>query len=144
MRRNSFFYLVAAVLICSSCHKNAPDSVLEDFFEENILDKTFIITFANSDGNDITAQYADYNFVLKKGSDYYHGPLQVTRGISKYTGTWSSNSDYSQLVIDLPHPPEEFIFLSNKWKFTSKALPVLKFALWVSTGNPVELYMKRL
>lgn len=126
-----------------SCHKNAPDSILEEFFEENILDQTFVISFANNDGNDITTDYMGYQFVLKKG-DYYQGPLLVTKGSEQYSGTWSSNSDYSQLIIVLPNPPDKFVFLSRKWRFTSKNLPVLKFAPWITDGTTVELFMKRL
>lgn len=140
--KNKLLVILFAATVNFSCHKNAPDSVLQDFFEENVLNQTFVVSYANNAGEDITTAYQGYKFVLKKG-DYYKGPLIATNGATQYTGTWSSNSDYSQLIISLPQPPNEFKFLSNKWRFTSKALPVLKLALWVDTGFKVELNMTR-
>ncbi len=135
-------FLPVLLLLLISCHKKKDNTILEQFFEDNILDQSFVITQANDESTDLTANYAGYNFVLKKGSDYYHGPLKVTYNSSSYNGTWSSNDDYSKLKIQLPSNPSAFIFLNRDWRFTSKNLPELKFAPWGSTSN-IQLTMKR-
>jgi len=68
--------------------------------------------------------------------------LQAIKNGVTYTGTWSSNDDYSKLVITLPNPPSEFSFLSREWRFTSKNLPTLELAPWGST-DPIVLHMRR-
>ncbi len=135
-------FLPALLLLLISCHKKKDNTILEQFFEDNILDQSFVITHANDESADLTANYTGYKFVLKKGNDYYHGPLKVTFNSSNYNGTWSSNEDYSKLNIQLPSVPSDFIFLNRDWRFTSKALPELKFAPWGSTAN-IQLTMKR-
>lgn len=125
-----------------SCGKKATHSQLEKYFEQNILNNNFIITYANDDGDLITGNYNGYNFILKKGSDYYNGPMAVSKGSNNYSGTWSSNDDYSKLKIVLPNTPAEFVFLTREWRFTSKNIPVLKFAPWGSSAN-IALTMER-
>lgn len=142
MKMNKMILYSTVLLLLLSCHKKEENTILEQFFEDNILDKTFVITQANDESNDLTTNYSGYNFLLKKGSDYYHGPLKVTYNTTSYTGTWSSNSDYSKLNIQLPSNPSAFIFLNRDWRFTSKNLPELKFAPWGSTAN-IQLTMKR-
>jgi hypothetical protein len=62
-----------------------------------------------------------------------------------YSGTWTSNDDYSKLIISLttPTPPAEFSFINRSWKFTKKAVPVLELAPWGTTEAKV-LHMERL
>ncbi len=141
------FFIVLAIallLLLSSCKKNSviAQSLAEQYFEQNILTKTFIVQLATDSSKDITAQFSDYNFVLTK-TTALNGPLSASNGTVTVTGTWSSNSDYSQLVISLPNTPTDFTFLSRAWKFTSKALPVLQLAPW-GTTDPKVLYMQRL
>lgn len=114
-------------------------SILEQFFEANVLNKNFVISLATNNGVDISANYNGYVFKMLK-TDYYHGPAQVTKGSNTYTGTWSSNSDYSKLVITLPSTPSEFIFLNREWKFTKKNPPQLELAPW-GTTEPLVLHM---
>lgn len=117
-------------------------SMLEQYFEENILNKDFEITYADDEGAIRTADYAGYVFLLRKGADYYHGPLIVSKGNEKYTGEWSCNDDYGKLTIALPASPEAFKFLNREWRFTSKNIPVLKFAPWGSDAK-IALTMER-
>jgi len=106
-----------------------------------VLNKNFIVVYATDTSVDITSRYNGYTFVLLK-TDYYHGPLEVTKNSVLLTGSWSSNDDYSKLVITLPGIPPEFIFLNRQWRFTSKSIPVLKLAPWGSSA-PVVLHMLR-
>ncbi|MDQ6755839.1 MAG: hypothetical protein M3004_02795 [Bacteroidota bacterium] len=129
-----------------SCLKKdalAPNTgnLLEQYFETNVLNQNFIINFATNNGVDLTSNYNGYIFKLLK-TDYYHGPLQVTKGSTVYTGTWSSNDDYSKLVIGLPSTPQEFIFITREWRFTKKQLPQLELAPW-GNNDPVVLHMLR-
>lgn len=142
--------LVGILLIAGSCKKSRPPdyiaNVYEQYFETNILNTDFKVKLAVDTGRDITAQYTDYKFRLLKNT-FYDGPLKVTR-ISDpavvYSGTWSSNEDFSKLVISITSAsPPEFIFLNREWKFTKKALPVMELAPWGTTEAKV-LHMERL
>lgn len=136
----------AIILLCSSCKKTiAADeqrSILELYFEQNILNRDFKVSYAVDNGSNITAQYDGYLFRLLK-STLLNGPLTATKAGVTYTGTWSSNDDYSKLVITLPISPSEFGFLIREWKFTKKAVPTMELAPWGSL-EPKVLHMERL
>jgi len=147
--RNFLLVFIIPVLLLSSCSKELQDavngtgtsSVLEQYFETNVLNQNFTISLATNNGVDLTSNYAGYLFKMMK-TDYYHGPATATKGSTVYTGTWSSNSDYSKLVITLPSTPSEFVFLNREWKFTKKALPQMELAPW-GTLDPLVLHMLR-
>jgi hypothetical protein len=144
MRKNFPLILYMLLIMSTSCKKNGDsgtNALLEQYFETNVLNRNFIVSLAQDNGTDLTANYNGYVFVLLK-TDFYHGPLQATKSGIIYTGTWSSNNDYSKLVISLPSPPTEFGFLSRQWRFTSKNFPTLKLAPWGSS-EAVVLYMYR-
>ncbi len=135
----SFF----TVSFFGSCKKNSssPDgTVLEKYFESSVLNKNIIVNYASNNGTDITANYNGYTFVLLK-TDYYHGPLQAKKDATVITGSWSTNDDYSKLTITLPALPQEFVFLSRSWRFTSKTTTLMKLAPWGSS-EPLVLYMQ--
>ncbi len=144
-----------AVIVCSilfsinSCKKLAlavaSQSTLEKYFADNVLNRTFVVDFASDNSTDITNQYTGYDFILTNTTSYYNGNMTGTKNGVTYSGTWSSNSDYSILIVNLTSPtiPTEFIFLNREWKFTKKDPPVLKLTPIVST-DPKVLYMRRL
>ncbi len=139
----------ASLLLLSSCKKlkaAAGDrAALEQLFEENILNKNFVVHLATDSGVNITSKYTGYTFILTKTTSYYDGPMTGTRAGVTYTGTWTSNDDYSKLVISLTSPniPAEFKFINRQWKFTKKAVPIMELAPWGST-DPKVLQMERL
>ncbi len=143
MIKSISFFLVSCLLLFASCKKgiSGNNPLLEKYFETNILTKNFIVSLAKDNTTDLTANYNGYVFVLLK-TDLYHGPMTATKNGTVYNGTWSSNSDYSKLIITLPNSPMEFNFLSRSWRFTSKNLPTLKLAPWGS-NDPIELNMLR-
>jgi hypothetical protein len=137
-------FVFSALLFGSACKKSVDASnnaLLEQYFETNILNRNFTVSLATDNGADITSDYSGEVFVLLK-TDFYHGPLQATKGGMVYTGSWSCNSDYGQLTIMLPNPPPEFAFLSRAWRFTSKGLPTMELAPWGSSA-PIVLHMYR-
>lgn len=139
-----FYFLALSFLLFSTSCKKSGDTnnpVLEQLFESNVLNRDFTVSLATDNGTDLTANYNGYTFVLLK-TDFYHGPLQAKKSSTTFMGTWSSNSDYSQLIITLPNPPAEFSFLSRSWRFTSKSFPTLELAPWGS-GAPIVLHMYR-
>jgi hypothetical protein len=136
---SSLFFISCAKDLQNAVNGTGTSSILEQYFEDNVLNQPFIINLATNNGVDITANYNGYVFKMLK-TDYYHGPAQVTKGTSTYTGTWSSNSDYSKLVITLPTTPSEFVFLNREWKFTKKNPPQLELAPW-GTTEPLVLHM---
>jgi hypothetical protein len=138
-----YFLMLSFLLLGISCKKSgdANNPVLEQLFESNILNRDFTVSLATDNGTDLTANYVGYTFQLSK-TDFYHGPLQAKKNGTTFTGTWSSNSDYSQLIITLPNPPSEFSFLSRSWRFTSKNFPTLALAPWGS-NDPIVLHMYR-
>jgi hypothetical protein len=126
---------------CKKSSDSTNNALLEQYFETNILNSNFTVSLAEDSSIDITSDYTGEVFVLLK-TDFYHGPLQATKGGIIYTGSWSSNSDYSQLIITLPDPPAEFAFLTRSWRFTSKNIPTMELAPWGSTA-PIVLHMTR-
>lgn len=136
---------LALVLAFCSCSKSAVEAVqasyLQQQFEDNILNKNFRVYLATDNGADLTAQYNGYTYVLLK-STYYNGPMTAVKNGVTYNGTWSSNEDYSKLVISFPNTPPEFVFLNREWRFTKKALPIMELAPW-GTTEPKVLHMER-
>ena len=149
--KSGFVITLACCLLVvpGGCKKLAlltPDqNTLEQYFADNVLNKDFVVDFASDSSVDITSVYSGYDFVLTKDTSFYSGNMTGTKNGVTYSGTWSSNSDYSKLVINLtmPSTPPEFIFLNREWRFTKKDVPVLKLAPWGSTA-PKILYMRRL
>ncbi len=142
MKKYVPFLLIASLIFCFSCKKtihNLEQSALQKYFDKNVIGTTFKVTLAKDSTSDLTSIYSDYNFVLLK-TDYSHGPLKATKGANEYMGTWSSNEDYSILVIILPDSIPEFRFLTRSWRFTKKTVPTLQLAPWGS-NDPIVLYM---
>jgi len=144
-------YIIAIILsiflLTTGCKKTKEVQVVtvfEQYFEQNILNRDFIVSYAKDQGTEITTQFDGYIFKLFKNT-YYDGPMTAIKSGVTYSGTWSSNSDYGNLIINLNQPsiPNDFIFINRQWRFTSKALPVMKLAPWGSTDS-TELYMQRL
>jgi hypothetical protein len=143
MMKNFPLILFLLLLMTSSCKSNGdgPNALLEQYFASNVLNRNFTVSLAKDNGNDLTAVYNGYVFVLLK-TDFYHGPLQATKSGTLYTGDWSSNNDYSKLVITLASPPSEFDFLRRQWRFTRKNFPTLELAPWGSS-EALVLHMYR-
>jgi hypothetical protein len=142
MKRLIALLVLVSVFFSFSCKKaiqNAEQSLLEKYFEKYVIGNNFVVTLAKDSSNDITSEYAGYTFVLLK-TDLYHGPLQAKNGSNQYMGTWSSNDDYSKLIIVLPDSVPVFHFLARSWRFTKKANPTLQLAPWGSNA-PIVLYM---
>lgn len=116
-------------------------SLLEKYFESNLINRNFTVTLAKDSTADFTSDYAGYKFVLLK-TDLYHGPLKAIKGSNVYEGTWASNDDYSKLTIALPSSPPEFKFLTRDWRFIKKDVPTLKLSPWYNR-DPILLYMTR-
>jgi hypothetical protein len=135
----------AVLLLFASCKKSIPaeaqQTVLEQYFEQNILNRDFTVHYAVDNSSDLTAQYNGYLFKLLK-STLLNGPMTATKGAVTYNGSWSCNDDYSKLVITLPIAPSEFNFLTREWKFTKKAVPIMELAPWGSL-EPKVLHMER-
>ncbi|MDB5277760.1 MAG: hypothetical protein JWR61_2715 [Ferruginibacter sp.] len=155
-KRCGHFYLAVLIALCcsltllgSGCKKlkllSGDQSTLEQYFADNVLGRTFVVDFASDSSADITSQYAGYDFILTKTTSFYEGDMTGTKDGITCTGTWSSNSDYSKLVINLnsSNIPASFAFLNRSWKFTKKGVPVLELAPWGST-DPKVLHMRRL
>jgi hypothetical protein len=148
MYRSRFIIAIgfAFLLLLSSCKKNpisaANRSLLEQYFEDNILNKDFIVQLATDTANDLTPQYNGYTFKLLKNT-LLDGPMTAVKGTTTYTGTWSCNDDYSKLIITLPNTVPVFIFLNREWRFTKKAVPLMELAPW-GTTDPKVLHMQRL
>ena len=138
--------LLSIILLLASCNKAAIEanaiSAAQQYFESNVIGRDFRIELATDNGTDITAQYNGYLFRLTETSAYT-GPLTATTGSTVYSGTWTSNEDYSKLVISLPTAPSSFSFLIREWKFTKKTFPILELAPW-GTTEPDVLHMERL
>ena len=139
------FSALTFLLILNGCSKSAVEAAqltyAQQQFEDNILNKNFRVRLATDNGVDLTAQFTGYTFVMLK-STYFNGPMTAVKAGVTYTGTWSSNDDYSKLTITFPSSPAEFVFLIREWKFTRKSLPIMELAPW-GTLEPKVLHMER-
>ncbi|HRN92192.1 MAG TPA: hypothetical protein PLE75_05925 [Ferruginibacter sp.] len=140
-------FILAGVIAMTGCKKIIEDiqrNWAEDYFEDNIMERNFRITYAHNGTDDITSLYNGYTFVLYKNT-FYDGPLTATKDGVTYNGTWACNEDYGKLTIQLTHPDPAgsgINFLTRSWRFTRKAIPVLEFAPWGSS-QPHKLHMVR-
>jgi len=140
------FIALLSAIVFTGCGKSAvveavQTSYLQQQFEDNILNKNFRVQLATDNGTNLTPEYSGYTFVLYK-STYYNGSMTAVVNSTTYSGTWSSNDDYSKLVITFASAPAEFAFLNRDWKFTKKSLPVMELAPW-GTLEPKVLHMER-
>lgn len=148
VRKYVLLLFISTFFICS-CSKElqavingtGTSTLLEQYFETNILNRDFIINLAINNSVDVTSNYNGYLFKLLKG-DLYHGEVKATKGAAVYSGTWSCNNDYSKLTIAFPSIPSEFVFLNREWRFTKKAVPQMELAPWGS-AEPHVLHMLR-
>ncbi|MEP6615471.1 MAG: hypothetical protein ABJA57_02780 [Ginsengibacter sp.] len=143
--RKIFLALFAACLLSASCKKDGTidtNGNVQRMFEENILNKNFMVNLATDFGTDLTSQYSGYSFKMLE-TDIYYGPLIANKDGITYSGTWSTNSDFSELIITLPSTPKPFLFLTRRWRFTKKDITQMELAPWGSS-NEINLHMYRL
>lgn len=139
--------IATGIMVSQSCKKiieNSSQALLQQYFENNILNRDFVVSLATDNGTDLTAQYTGYKFRLMKNT-LLNGPITATfNNTTTYTGTWSSNDDYSKLtiLINQPTTPTEFVFLNRDWRFTKKDVPTMQLAPWGTTDAKV-LHMTR-
>lgn len=147
-KRISLLFCVAIfVFSATSCKKIIDDirqNWAEDYFEDNIMERNFKITYAKKDSANITTLFDGYTFILYKNT-FYDGPMVAIKDGITYNGTWACNEDYGKLTIQIAHPDpvnSGFNFINRSWRFKRKALPVLELAPW---GNqlPHELHLLR-
>jgi hypothetical protein len=144
--KSRFFIAVAfatLLLLLGGC-KKVIEQKQQNLFEDNIINRDFVVSLATDNGADITAQFSGFTFRLAKNT-LLDGPMTASNSLFSIAGTWSANDDYSKLTINLPSTTiPSFAFLSREWKFTSKAnFPDLELAPWGTTEAKV-LKMKRL
>ncbi len=145
--KSRFFIALAfaALLLLSGCKKTVEakqQNILEQYFEENILNKDFVVHLAIDNGADITAQFNGFVFKLTKNT-LLNGPMTGINGATTITGIWASNEDYSKLIITLPTANASFTFINREWRFTKKAIPLMELAPWGTTEAKI-LHMYRL
>lgn len=135
------------LLLLGSCGKKSiveqqQQNILQQYFEDNILNRDFTVNLATDNGADITGQFSGYTFKLLK-TTLANGQMTAVISGTTYTGSWSCNEDYSKLVITLPAAVPAFSFLNREWKFTKKAIPTMELAPW-GTTEPDVLHMLRM
>ena len=136
-------FLCCITLSITNCKKLAllsgNPTALEQFFAENVLNRSFVVNFASDNNIDITNTFSNYTFNFSKTNSFYEGIITATKAGSTYTGTWSSNSDFSKLDINITIPvvPAELVFLNRAWKFTQKDLRIMKLAPWYDNSAKV-------
>ncbi|HMJ46550.1 MAG TPA: hypothetical protein VK498_04440 [Ferruginibacter sp.] len=145
-------FLIAIVisltlLLLHGCKKKETTPIqdtYQQYFEENVLNRDYIVEYASDNGTNLTSQFNGYVFKLFKNT-FSDGPMTAIKSGNTFTGMWSSNDDYSKLVITLNQPsiPAEFNFINRQWRFTKKAFPVMELGPWGSTETDT-LHMRRL
>lgn len=135
---------VFAIQGCKKLIEQIQRNWAEDYFENNIMERNFRITYAVKDTANLTNLFEGYTFILHKNT-FYDGPMVATKDGITYNGTWACNEDYGKLTIQIAHPDpvnSGFSFINRSWRFTRKDLPVLELAPW---GNqlPHALHLRR-
>lgn len=64
--------------------------LLQEYFDNNILNRDFIVKLAKDTSNDITTQYTGQVFRLLKNTNYDGEMTGIKNGVT-YRGTWSCN-----------------------------------------------------
>jgi hypothetical protein len=146
-KRYIILFICASILLLAGCKKTIESinqNTFQKFFEENILNRTFVVELAKDTTVDKTSLYTGYEFVLAKGSDYTGGPMTGVKNGVTFTGRWSTDAEYTKLdiLLNTPTIPTEFIFINRVWKFTKKSLPIMELAPW-GTTDPKVLHMRR-
>jgi hypothetical protein len=144
--RSRFIIAVAfatLLLLLGGC-KKIVEKKQQNLFEDNILNRDFVVSLATDSGANITTQFTGYTFRLGKNT-LLDGPMTASNStLPVINGTWSANDDYSKLTINLPSTITGFSFLNREWKFiTKRNFPDLELAPW-GTTDPKVLNMKRL
>lgn len=139
--------MAIAILALQGCNKisiSPSEDFYKQYFEENVLNRDFIVSLATDNGSDSTAVFNGWVFRLLKNT-YYDGPMTAVKAGVTYTGSWSCNEDFGKLTILINQPavPVSFTFLNREWRFTKKDLPKMELAPWGSTA-PIVLHMMRL
>jgi hypothetical protein len=139
-------FFAAAILFLQSCRKDAPAptiDLLQQYFEENILNRDFRVSLATDNGTNLTSQYDGWTFRLLKNT-FTDGPMTAINNGQTFTGTWACTEDYGKLTISITQPsiPAEFIFLNRAWRFTKKDIPTMELAPWGTAAAQV-LHMQR-
>ena len=138
------------LLTLSNCKKlellTGSKTAMEQFFSDNVLDKNFVISFASDSTAIITNTFTGYTFKFSKTTSFYNGTITAVKTGATYTGTWSMNSDFSKLTINLTTPaiPIELVFLNRAWKFTKKDFDLMILAPWYDDNGPKVLNIKKL
>lgn len=140
-------FFAVIILLVYGCSKDGPAPTVElyqKYFEENVLNRDFIVSLATDNGSDSTARYAGWVFKLLKNT-YLDGPMTAIKNGVTHTGTWQCNEDYGKLIININQPsvPASFSFINREWRFTKKDLPTMELAPWGSSSL-VVLHMLRL
>jgi hypothetical protein len=139
----AFATLLLLLTGCKKAVENVQQDLAKQYFEENILNRDFKVLLATDNGTDITSQFSGFTFRLTKNT-FTDGPMTASNSLFTESGTWTCTEEYGKLAISLPTTRiAAFSFLNREWKFTSKALPILKFAPW-GTTEPKVLHMERL
>jgi hypothetical protein len=139
----TFATLLLLLTGCKKAVENVQQDLAKQYFEENILNRDFKVLLATDNGTDITSQFSGFTFRLTKNT-FTDGPMTASNSLFTESGTWICTEEYGKLTINLPTTRiASFSFLNREWKFTSKALPILKFAPW-GTTEPKVLHMERL
>ncbi|MEO6681222.1 MAG: hypothetical protein ABIN48_00215 [Ginsengibacter sp.] len=142
MKKHLIIILLLPIVFCMSCNKEKKQASLQErLFEEVILNKDMVVSYAIDHGTELTADYKGFTFILTK-TDYYHGPLTAKKNGMTYQGSWSANDDYGKLTITLPDAPKELKFLSRAWRFKSKSLKIIKLAPW-GAGDDIIVHMTK-
>ncbi|MEO7523456.1 MAG: hypothetical protein ABIT58_05140 [Ferruginibacter sp.] len=142
-----FCSLILLTFGCKKAVESQTVDILQQYFDQNVLNRDFIVDSASDNSVGITHQYNDYVFRLEKNTttnSNTDGPMTAKiNGILVCSGTWSCTEQYGKLGINLTTPSiASFSFINRDWKFTSKEWPIMKLAPWVASSR--ILWMQRL
>ncbi|MBK9730081.1 MAG: hypothetical protein IPO83_02135 [Chitinophagaceae bacterium] len=118
----SFLLIVIATTSCKKDDNTAP-------IKNNIQDGVWKITLYESNGNDETNHYTDYQFQFAS-----NGTVTASKTGNTVSGTWSTTTDDSQEKLLLAFTVSPFDELSNDWHILNQSASLVELED-VSNGN---------
>ncbi|MBK8108901.1 MAG: hypothetical protein IPK46_00430 [Saprospiraceae bacterium] len=114
----TFFLTVISAFVFFSCSSD------DTLINIDVSDHSWVVTKCTKDGEDITANFADYKFEFVIG-----GVLTATRGGSVIKGNWTRINDSSKtkLIIQFENP-DYFREISEDWVIVKESTEVLELS----------------
>lgn len=132
MKKYLSISILLLLIAAMSCKKDDDTTVP---LNTNIQDGVWKITLYESNGNDETNHYSDYQFQFSS-----NGTVTASKTGNSVSGTWSTTTDDSQEKLVLTFTVSPFDELNNDWHILNQSASTVELED-VSNGNGGTEYL---